>query len=87
MGLHRVKPVDEYFIAGEVLTELVFGVSVTVIFSMREVHLKIYIFICIRTKNIFIRLDILNNSFYSYLRLIYSYPMPTKPRSLYKSTP
>ena len=38
MELHSVKPVDEYFIAGEVGAEVTFGASVDVIFAMREVH-------------------------------------------------
>ena len=38
MMLHSVESVDEYFIAGEVLTEVVFRCSVAVIFAMRVVE-------------------------------------------------
>ena len=36
MRLHRMKPVDEYFITGEVLTEVIFRISVAKIWAMRQ---------------------------------------------------
>ena len=35
MRLHSMKPVDEYLITGEIVTEVIFGVSVAVIWAMR----------------------------------------------------
>lgn len=36
VALHRMQPVDEYFITGEVLAEFVFGSSVSIIWIVRE---------------------------------------------------
>lgn len=42
MALHSMKPVDEYFITGEVITEFVFRKSVAIIWVVRlAAHLKL----------------------------------------------
>ena len=37
-----MKSVDEYFVAGEVITEVAFGQSVVIIFFMVDMHMGIF---------------------------------------------